>query len=155
MFKYLCVHNFRQSSSDIHNDMIGGGNLFFLKNPSWKKLRSRLTPIFTSGKIKQMFGLMSDVASEVNTYFLSVQIDEKTKTFREEMREIFASYFTDNIASCVFGINVNSMTNPDNDFRLQSRKMFKFTVYRAIEFTCVFFLPGLVPWFKFKVIDSC
>lgn len=131
--------------------MIGGGNLFFLKNPSWRKLRLRLTPIFTSGKIKQMFEMMTKVADDLNEYLLSVQIDQKTKVFREEFREIFSRYLVDLIASCIFGIECNSMRDPDNEFRTKSRKIFTFTVRRAIEFTSVFFLPGLVPWFKFKV----
>lgn len=55
----------RYSSSDPHTDSIGANNLFFIKNPKWKEIRSKLTPIFTSGKIKQMFSLVE----EVRTYF--------------------------------------------------------------------------------------
>lgn len=132
--------------------MIGGGNLFFVKNPSWKRLRARLTPIFTSGKLKQMFGLMTDVADELNDYLLSVPVNEKTKMFREEFKLTFSRYLVDMIATCAFGIKANSMRNPNNEFCTQSRKMFTFTFYRAIEFTSVFFIPGIVPWFKFKVI---
>lgn len=132
--------------------MIGGGNLFFVKNPSWKKLRTRLTPIFTSGKMKQMFEMMSDIGAELNEYLLSVPINDKTKMFREEFKEIFSRYLVDFIASCAFGIKANSIRNPNNEFRTKSRVMFTFTIYRAIEFTSVFFIPHIVPWFKFKVI---
>lgn len=131
--------------------MVGGGFLFFLKNPSWKSLRNRLTPMFTSGSLKKMFGLMRDIAADLNDFCLSERIDEKTKSFQLEFREIFSRYLVDIIASCAFGIQANSIRNPDNEFRTKSRNMFKFTVYRAIEFTSIFFIPDIVPWFKFKV----
>lgn len=141
----------RQGASDIHNDMIGGGNLFLLKNPSWKSLRARLTPTFTIGRMKNMFGLMRDIGANLDEFLLSEQMDERTKMFQLEFRDIFARYSVDNISSCAFGIQTNSIRNPDNAFFAQSRKIFKFTIYRAIEFTSIFFLPEFVPWFGFKV----
>lgn len=132
---YIC---YSQAASDVHNDMIGGASLFFIKNPAWKSLRARLTPIFTIGRMKQMYGLMHAIGEEFNEYLLSMPLDEKTQTIRLEFRDIFARFSVDNIASCAFGIQANSMRDPENEFGMSSRKMFDFTLYRAFEFTSIY-----------------
>lgn len=45
----------RYSSCDPHGDALGANSMFFAKNPFWKEVRTKLTPVFTSGKMKQMF----------------------------------------------------------------------------------------------------
>lgn len=98
-----------------------------------------------------MFGFMREIGANLNEYLLSVQLDSGAKSFRQEFRDIFARYTTDIIASCAFGVQVNSLRNPECEFRKNSRSITTFTLLRAVEFTSVFFLPELVPWFRFKV----
>lgn len=135
----------------MHNDMIGGASLFFVKNPAWKTLRARLTPIFTIGKMKQMFGLMLELGGELNKYFLSMPLDEKSQSFEMEFTDVFARSSVDNIASCAFGMRANSLSDPENPFGTSARKMFRSTFYRILEFVSIFFIPALVPWGRFKV----
>lgn len=52
----------RYSYSDPHSDGVGANTLFFAKNPKWKNIRTKLTPVFASGKIKQMFPLVEEVS---------------------------------------------------------------------------------------------
>lgn len=139
----------RHSSSDIHTDCLGTTNLFFVKNPAWRTIRLRLTPFFTSGKMKHMFGLMDDIGAELNQTLLAISPAEKNKGI--EIKDLMARYTTDIIASCAFGVHANSLKNPDSDFRAQGRMMFNYTVKRAIEFSSMFFLPEIVGFFGFKV----
>lgn len=53
--------NNRFSKSDPHGDALGNNNLFFARDNYWKELRSKVSPVFTSGKIKQMYPLMLEV----------------------------------------------------------------------------------------------
>lgn len=159
--------NDRHSTSDLHTDLLGTANLFFVKMPAWRMIRSRLTPFFTGGKMRQMFGLMASVGNELNGTLVAMRhktmddgVGDKSERQQShgictEMRDLMARYTTDIIASCAFGVQANSLKNPDSDFRREGRSMFQYTLWRAIEFTSLFFLPEIVPFFGFKVSGLC
>lgn len=52
-----------------HNDKVDPltSNLFFLPGVKWKRFRSKLTPSFTSGKLKQMYPLLREIGDELAT----------------------------------------------------------------------------------------
>ena len=54
---------------DSHSDPLGDNNLFFLRNPKWRLVRNKLSPVFSSGKLKQMFPLMVTVSQSSNGEF--------------------------------------------------------------------------------------
>lgn len=53
----------RVMRTDPHYDPLGYNNIFFVRN-EWKGLRNKLSPIFSSGKIKQMYPLMVEVRGQ-------------------------------------------------------------------------------------------
>uniref|UniRef100_W8BKQ7 Putative cytochrome P450 6v1 n=1 Tax=Ceratitis capitata TaxID=7213 RepID=W8BKQ7_CERCA len=55
----------RFSKCDKRVDKLAANSLFFVRNPEWREIRTRLSPVFSSGKIKQMFALMEEVLSLV------------------------------------------------------------------------------------------
>lgn len=101
--------------------------------------------------MKQMYGSMCKIAEELDRLIGSFKIDAKTHQTCVEFSEIFARYTTDIIARTAFGVEANSLKDPNSEFRRHGREMFDFQWYRAIEFTSIFFLPHIVPWFHFKV----
>lgn len=54
-------------------DRLGCNNLFFLRNPTWKMLRIKLSPFFSSGKLKKMFELMLQCGNNLDTYLESLK----------------------------------------------------------------------------------
>lgn len=60
-FNYFSNRNAR---SDPHIDAFAANNLFFARNSAWKEMRQKISPVFTSGKIKQMYSLMLEVSGE-------------------------------------------------------------------------------------------
>lgn len=96
-------------------------NIFNLSGHRWKVLRSNMTPIFTTGKLKHMVDLIIDCANTFENYLN----DEIKKNDIVEMREAAAKFTTEVIGSCIFGINTNSMSSTDSEFRKLGRRLFQ------------------------------
>lgn len=96
-------------------------NLFFMYNPRWKAIRSKLSPAFTSGKLKLMYDQIKACGEE-----MMVNIHEKVAQNTEGMdvREILAKFATDVIGTCVFGLKFNAITNSDSEFHRYGKTLF-------------------------------
>ncbi|XP_065338079.1 cytochrome P450 6B1-like [Cloeon dipterum] len=140
-------HGFR---IDEEIDPIQGKNLFNLDGERWKEMRAKLTPTFTSGKIKTMTPMMQEVATTLQEHLSAV-----TKGSRLiEAKEVFARYSTDVISSCVFGIECNSINNPKNKMRTMGEKIAHVDFWRAIKIFTVINLPEIADRLKFVIMDS-
>jgi cytochrome P450 family 6 len=63
-------------------------------------------------------------------------------------------YTTDVIASCAFGINGNSLTDPDAEFRRYMRNIFDFSVRKGLAALTAFSCPALTSLLKLKCVDD-
>lgn len=95
------------------------GNLFMLTGLKWRELRTKLSPTFTSGKMKMMFQTLVDCGVELQEYLQNFA----DKCDMLEMRDVLARFSTDVIASCAFGIQCNCLKNPDAEFRQWGKKV--------------------------------
>uniref|UniRef100_B4MR41 GK21993 n=1 Tax=Drosophila willistoni TaxID=7260 RepID=B4MR41_DROWI len=89
----------RALSTDPHNDQLGYNNLFFVRNPDWKDLRAKLSPVFTSGKMKQMYPLMIEIAKDLET-----NLSERSTGSVLPIKNICARFTTDLIATIAFAL---------------------------------------------------
>ncbi|CAD7079524.1 unnamed protein product [Hermetia illucens] len=96
------------------------GHMFSLDGEKWKSLRAKLSPTFTSGKMKFMFPTVVDVADTLNS-----TLAEVLKTESElEVRDLLSRFTTDVIGTCAFGIECNSLKTTDSEFRNFGSKIF-------------------------------
>ncbi|KOX72547.1 putative cytochrome P450 6a20 [Melipona quadrifasciata] len=79
----------------------------------WRPLRAHLHPLFSVAKIKSMFGLVLECADQLERYVGQLVARDEPIDFSE----ISAKFTTDVIASCVFGIDANSMSDESSEFR--------------------------------------
>lgn len=77
-------------------------NLFNLEGAEWRALRHKLTPTFTSGRMRAMFPLVRACADELQ----HVLAAEAAAGKPVEMFEVLARFTTDVIGTCAFGIQV-------------------------------------------------
>lgn len=105
-------------------------HLFSLEGAKWKKLRGKLTPAFTSGKLKSMFPLITEHVAQLKEAFNEACIS-KTPINAKIMME---NYTADIIGSTAFGLDCNSFKNPDSEYRVRSKRFFTQTKYEAAKF---------------------
>ncbi|XP_066599080.1 uncharacterized protein [Prorops nasuta] len=123
------------------------GHLFLLPGKKWRNLRVKLTPTFTSGKIKQMFQILKESGDGLAKF-----LDREASISDSlEIKDIFARYSTDNIMSTAFGINSNSMENPDCEFRYWGKKAFE---PKAVVNTFTMFAPKVLEIFSVPFTDK-
>lgn len=85
-------------------------HLFSLENDAWRNARQKLSPTFTSGKIKMMFENINEVAER-----LFMNIDKQIeKTGQLEVKDTLARFTTDVIGSVAFGIECNSLEDKNS-----------------------------------------
>ncbi|XP_077276291.1 putative cytochrome P450 6a13 [Temnothorax americanus] len=113
-------------------------HLFALEPKRWRPLRTRLSPVFTSGKLKEMFSLISKCADHL------VQYMEKVASRNEpvECRELTAKYTTDVIGTCAFGIEMNALSDEDSEFRKMGRQIFNPSWRNTLRFR----MRQMLPW---------
>ena len=71
-----------------------------------------------------------------------------------EVNEIMARFTTDVIASCAFGVNSNSLKEPDSEFGRRVRSIFEFNVRKGFVMLMGFFAPYLNTIFRLNFMDD-
>lgn len=140
----------RHVYSSKGTDPLGTSNLFMLKGPAWKYLRSKLNPAFTTFRMKQVCSLIEICSNHVTDYL------EKTSHLDKpiEVRELMGKYGTDVITSCAFGIESNSLSDPNAEFRQFGRKIIETSVFRSFEFMSMFVLPEASKFMNMKFFST-
>lgn len=125
-------------------------NLVALPAHQWKSIRPKLTPTFTSGKLKAMFSTLVECGSTLQTYL--EKLADKNELL--DVREIAASHTTNVIASIGFGIDVDCITNPNNDFRVYGRKIFSASLKTSLKRLLALGAPSLMKYFRIKMVSQ-
>ncbi|XP_017125415.1 probable cytochrome P450 6a20 [Drosophila elegans] len=88
-------------------------NLVNIEGQKWKTLRQKLTPTFTSGKMKTMFPTILEVGDD-----LIRVIDQKASASKDslEITDVLARFTADVIGTCAFGLDCHSLSDPKAEF---------------------------------------
>lgn len=126
------------------------GHLFALPGQKWKNLRGKLSPTFTSGKLKAMFSTLVDCGSTLQNHLGKLASEKELL----DVREISASHATNVISSVAFGIDVDVIKDPNNEFRVCGRKIFESSFKNSIRLLLNFVAPKLMTVFRIKAVDD-
>lgn len=114
-------------------------HLFSLEGQKWRNLRVKLTPTFTSGKMRMMFQTLLGCGD---------QMMEKIRELSDrnlpiDSKDILARFTTDVIGSCAFGLDCNSFKKEDSEFREHGKNLFAPNFLRTLRILMIAFMPGL------------
>lgn len=132
-------------------DELFNNTLFMMCGEKWRQMRATLSPAFTGSKMRQMFELISECADDIVKH-----CSEKAKSADRidvEMKDFFSRYANDVIATCAFGIKVNSFLHTDNEFYLNGKKLFHFDGFRKVLVLMLTLMPNIAKSLRLRIFD--
>ncbi|UXI22219.1 carboxypeptidase D [Sarcoptes scabiei] len=118
--------NFRNRCGLFASDSFRRLNLIQAENERWRRIRSILSPVFTTSKLKKTEPLISKC-------IISLIEDLKGKAKQKQSFDLYEEIgnFTMNvIASCAFATDINAHTESDNIFVRNAKELFDFDLIR-------------------------
>ncbi|KAG7234796.1 hypothetical protein INR49_003943 [Caranx melampygus] len=98
------------------------------EDDQWRRIRSVLSPSFTSGRLKEMFDIMKrHSANLISSMDKKVEKDEPL-----ELKEFFGPYSMDVVTSTAFSVDIDSLNNPSDPFVTNIKKMLKFDLFNPL-----------------------
>lgn len=117
-------------------------------NEDWKRIRSIVSPAFTSGKLKSMLTLINHL---VDNFIL--HLDKHCNSDEKFDIKIHTSAFAMNvIASCAYGINVDSLSLPDHPIVKQVKRIL--STDASLEQIICFSAPNLAKFLNLNPFDK-
>jgi cytochrome P450 family 6 len=127
------------------------GNLFCLSGDKWKNLRQQLTPLFSCAKLRSMFPIVHDCVRTLDT-FIHEKCESKTFTF--DIRDLSSKFTLTLISSIAFGVNNDSINNPNNIFRMTTLKVLEPKYISNMRIMMAFFMPQLSKGLKLRFFEK-
>lgn len=107
-------------------------NLAKAEGERWRHLRHKLTPTFTSGKLKSMFDQICGCCEDLISY-----IDSQNRQEKEFDGKLLMNRFAMNVtARCVFGIEFGNCDNERDEFLEMVKKLVKPTFGHVFRMFC-------------------
>lgn len=146
---FSSFHDRQDPPQNIESDVLSG-HLFAVGGKYWRNLRHKLTPTFTSGKLKSMFDQIYNCTNN-----LVKDVDNQLKSESGiEARGLLQNFATDVIGSCAFGLELSRDSKEGKRFREMISgvlKLRKFEIFRMIMLSMY---PKLAKCFNIKTLPE-
>ena len=121
---------------------IMGKMMTSLHGQEWKDVRNISTPTFSTGKIRSTTGILVEQAN-----ILAEQLFKESSQADGEinMKEVIARYTMDTIASVAFGLNADSIRNPESPIAKKATDLRKpMSSWKFLRFVILTNLPSFI-----------
>ncbi|XP_063707465.1 probable cytochrome P450 9f2 [Culicoides brevitarsis] len=149
--KQICIKNFdnfvnHPAFSESETDDLLLSSVFFMKDQRWRDMRGTLSPAFTGSKMRIMFDLVRDCAENLVSYCNEkCQENNGLMTFRP--KDLFSKVSMDIICTCAFGLQNDSLRNPQNQlYQMFSRIMDMTGIKTVLKFFVMILSKDLANW---------
>ncbi|CAG9792230.1 unnamed protein product [Diatraea saccharalis] len=115
-------------------------HLIAIDGDLWRMLRQRMTPAFTSGKLKAMFPLIVERCEKLQASTLTAVARNNTL----DARELMSRYTMEVIGACGFGIDTNTLNDGNAAFLQLGKNILNMTPTKAI----FLLLKDMFPYFE-------
>jgi cytochrome P450 family 6 len=125
------------------------GNLFSIEGEKWRFLRNKLSPTFTSGKIKMMYDTISDKGEG----FVRA-VEKASESGSVDIRDIASRFTTDIISNCAFGMEANTLNHENEDIVRIFHKIFGAEGQGIVKLLFLLSFPKFSKFVNLKQFDA-
>ena len=145
-FSYFSDHGWFASNPD-HEPLLN--NIFHMQGEVWRQMRNKLSPAFSSGKMKMMFPIMNECAQQ-----LKLAVDNASKaTGTFEAKDLMSRFAVDIIVNSVFGLHSKSVHDPECKFYKTGLKIFERSLKRLFANIMLAQSPKIYSLLKLHFVD--
>nr|AHW57324.1 CYP321F3 [Chilo suppressalis] len=119
-------------------------NILFMSGARWKLMRQKMTPLFTSAKLKNMYYIMDKSAQDFIEYLHNHPVKQKPK----ETYETLTTFCCAAVGAAVFG--VSSKSTFDSPFLDMAKKAARANLLTNIKFALASLSPKLFKALRLK-----
>ncbi|XP_055636876.1 probable cytochrome P450 9f2 [Toxorhynchites rutilus septentrionalis] len=119
-------------------DPFFGRSLFFTEGLRWRHGRTALSPAFTGSKMRNMFDLFTIYTAGAMKRLVE---DAKGDKLEKEMKDLFQRLGNDVMTSISFGVEIDSVRDPENIFFLNGKRLTTFSRFAWLKFILLAALP--------------
>ncbi|KAG8304799.1 cytochrome P450 6B1-like [Homalodisca vitripennis] len=138
---------FQNRGYPIRKKDIISKNLFGLRGSEWRSLRQKLTPTFTTGKLRGMF---EQIAKSGDNLIKKI---EEVSTVNKEVNSVnlLFEFTLDVIASCAFGVQFPPGSPDFKKFKMIAEKMFSGSRLRLLKLVVIRMAPKISDFLNITV----
>ncbi|CAF4904835.1 unnamed protein product [Pieris macdunnoughi] len=156
MIKQIFIRDFEKFSDRYfagtpQMDSTGMINLFGLKNPAWRYLRKKITPLFTRSKLKQMLPFMMDASNPMMEFLKKKVESNENKVEVIDAQDVNYRFTADVIANVALGFKSDSFNGPESDYTKNFLNYFH-SFKRMFAIFTVFFIPEMIRILGFLIL---
>uniref|UniRef100_A0A182NEN9 Uncharacterized protein n=1 Tax=Anopheles dirus TaxID=7168 RepID=A0A182NEN9_9DIPT len=154
LYKQMAIRDFDHftdhvSELSLEHDPLLARSLFFTQGARWRQHRSGLSPAFTGSKIRNMFVLLSKSAGDAMKRLV---VYSRGKPFTMELRDLYSRLGNDAMTSISFGVEVDSLTDRDNEFFIKGKRLAKVDGLTGLKLLMTTIMPGLFKFLRLGVL---
>ncbi|XP_050068638.1 probable cytochrome P450 9f2 [Anopheles maculipalpis] len=157
LVKQICIKDFdhfinHRIDLDENHDPLFGRALFAMRDTRWRNMRTVLSPAFTGSKMRLMFGLITTYCEGAMRTIRSEMGADGTAEL--EMKELFRRFGNDIVATCAFGIEINSFKDRTNAFFTLGKELTNLEGVQGIKFLAFSSFPRVMKALRLRLFSS-
>lgn len=130
-------------------DNIAGRALVSMFDEKWRVMRNSLSPIFTSSKMKMMFGTLCECAQGFINHF-----DKERGRIVIDAKDIFSRFTFDGISTAVLGIEGDCIKNQDSSLYKIGKRAVTPSFYDGLKMVLVMICKPLYVLLKLQFLSK-
>lgn len=136
---------------DEHLDRLFGKSLLLMFDEKWRTMRHAMSPVFTSSKMKMLFGNVLECAEDFVKYYEAKALRGKIIL---DSKEVFARYTVDGISTAALGFKGDCTTNDDSSLYKLAKNIVKPTLATNMKFIVARISRSLYELLRFQLVSK-